>query len=137
MQQAETQVQRLFQKRKAIAKRIPASNLQKLKTEKKWIVDSIKMAAYQVETELLGMLQGHYARVTDEDRTLLHAALQSAARLEATEDELRVMIAAQSSPHRTAAPAALRAQIDAIPTISPGTRLRLRLAVEPSKPLTS
>ena len=107
------------------------------KTAKKLLVDSIKMAAYQVETELLGMLQEHYARATDEGRTLLHAAFQSAARLEVTEGELRVTIAAQSSPHRTAALAALCAQLDAIPTTFPGTRLRLRLAVEPSKPLIS
>jgi len=137
LQQAETQVQQLFQKRKAIAKRISASDLQKLKTEKKLLVASIKMAAYQVETELLGMLQEHYARATDEGRTLLHAAFQSAARLEVTEGELRVTIAAQSSPHRTAALAALCAQLDAIPTTFPGTRLRLRLAVEPSTPLIS
>jgi transposase len=137
LQQAETQVERLLQKRKAIAKRIPASDLQKLKKEKKLIVDSLKMAAYQVETELLGMLQEHYARATDEGRTLLHAAFQSAARLEVTEGELRVMIAAQSSPHRTAALAKLCEQLDEIPTTFPGTRLRLRLAVEPAKPLIS
>jgi transposase len=137
LQQAEAQLQRLLQNRKAIAKRISASDLQKLKTEKKLIVDSIKMAAYQVETELLGMLQEHYARATDEGRTLLHAAFQSAARLEVTEGELRVTIAAQSSPHRTAALAKLCAQLDAIPTTFPGTKLRLRLAVEPSKPLIS
>ncbi len=137
LQQVEARVQRLIQKRKAIPKRIPASDLQTLKTEKKLIVDAIKMAAYQVETELLGMLQEHYARATDEGRTLLHAAFQSAARLEVNQGELRVTIAAQSSPHRTAALAALCAQLDAIPTTFPGTRLRLRLNVEPSEPLTS
>jgi len=137
LQQAKTRVQQLFQKRKAIPKRIPASDLKKLKTERKLIVDAIKMAAYQVETELLGMLQGHYARTRDEGRTLLHAAFQSAARLEVTEDELRVTIAAQSSPHRTAALAALCARLDALATAFPGTKLRLRLAVEPHrKPLT-
>jgi hypothetical protein len=40
------------------------------------------MAAYQVETELLGMLQDHYGRVDEEGRTLLHAAFQSPARVE-------------------------------------------------------
>ena len=49
---------------------------------------------------------------------------KSAARLEATEGELRVTIAAQSSPHRTAALAALCAQLDAIPTTFPGTVLK-------------
>jgi hypothetical protein len=40
------------------------------------------MAAYQGETQLLGMLQEHYARADEEGRTLLHAAFQSPARLE-------------------------------------------------------
>ncbi len=137
LQEAQSEVQRLLNKRKKIPKRIPASDLQTLKTEKKLIVDSIKMAAYQVETQLLGMLQDHYARTADEGRTLLHAAFQSPARLEVTSGELRVTIAAQSSPHRTAALAALCRQLDATPTHFPGTALRLRLAVEPHEPINS
>lgn len=137
LEQAEARVQRLFQKRKTIARRIPASDLETLKTEKKLIVDSIKMAAYQVETKLFSMLQDHYARASDEGRTLLHAAFQSPARLEVTNGELRVTIAAQSSPHRTASLAALCQEIDAISTPFPGTNLRLRLAVEPHQPVTS
>lgn len=137
LQEARSEVQRLLKKRKAIPKRIPASDLETLKSEKKLIVDSIKMAAYQVETQLLGMLQNYYARTADEGRTLLHAAFQSPARLEVTRDELRVTIAAQSSPHRTAALAALCQQLDATPTHFPGTHLRLRLAVENHEPLNS
>ena len=111
-------------------KRIPADDLKMLKTEKKLIADAIKMAAYQVETQLLGMLQDHYARVGEEGRTLLHAAFQSPARLEIAEGQLRVTIAPQSSPHRTAALAALCAQLDAQAVSFPGTHLRLRLAVQ-------
>ena len=40
-------------------------------------------------------------------------------------------IAAQASPHRTAALAALCQQLDARAAIFPGTNLRLRLAVSP------
>jgi len=137
LEQAEARVQRWFQKRKTIPKRIPASDLETLKTEKKRIVDSIKMAAYQVETQLHCMLEGHYARTADEGRTLLHAAFQSPARMEVTENELRVTIATQSSPHRTAVLAALCRQLDATPTQFPGTHLRLRLAVEPHQPINS
>ncbi len=118
-------------------KRIPASDLKTLKTEKKLIADAIKMAAYQVETELLGMLQDHYARADEEGRTLLHAAFQSPARLEVAEGELRVTIAAQSSPHRTAALAALCEQLDALAIPFPGTHLRLRLAVQAAEPIIS
>jgi hypothetical protein len=137
LEQAEARVQRLLERRKAVPNRIPASDLQTLKTEKKLIVDSIKMAAYQVETQLYSMLADHYKRAGDEGRTLLHAAFQSPARLEVTSEELRVTIAAQSSPHRTAALAALCQQLDAMPTTFPGTHLRLRLAVEPHQPLNS
>ena len=47
-----------MQQRKDVPKRIPASDLETLKTEKKLIVDAIKIDSYQVETELLGMLPG-------------------------------------------------------------------------------
>jgi prepilin-type processing-associated H-X9-DG protein len=137
LQKAEARVKRLFQKRKTIPKRIPASDLKTLKTEKKLIIDSIKMTAYQVETELLGMLHDHYARTADEGRTLLHAAFQSPGRVEVTDGELHVTLAAQSSPHRTAALAALCQQLDAILTTFPGTNLRLRLTVESQEPIIS
>jgi transposase len=131
LKQAKARLQRLYKKRKAIPKRIPASDLATLKTEKKLIADSIKMAAYQVETELFSMLQEHYARCDDEGRTLLHSVFQSSARLEVIDGELRVTIAAQSSPHRTQALAALCEQLNTNATCFPGTDLRLLLAVEP------
>ena len=135
LEQAEFRLARLYAQRKATAKRIPANNLETLKKEKKLVIDSIKMTAYQVETELFGMLVDHYARVEDEGRSLLHAIFQSPARLEVYEEELHVTIAAQSSPHRTQAVAALCKQLDALHILFPGTNLRLRLAVETSEPI--
>ncbi len=137
LQQAETRVARLRQQRQQTPKRIPVGDVQTLKAEKKRIVDAIKMAAYQVETELLGKLGQHYTRAHEDGRTLLHAAFQSPARLEVAEGELRVTIASQSSPHRTAALAGLCADLDAVQVAFPGTNLRLRLAVEPHQPLNS
>jgi transposase len=137
IQKSEKQIERLLEQRKKTPKRISAADLMTLKTEKKLIADAIKMAAYQVETELLGMLQDHYARADEEGRTLLHAAFQSPARLEVAEGELQVTIACQSSPHRTAALAALCAQLDALAIPFPGTHLRLRLAIRAEKPIMS
>lgn len=137
LQQAEAKVDRLLKQRQKTPKRTPASDLKTLKTDKKLIADAIKMAAYQVETELLGMLQGHYARANEEGRTLLQAAFQSPARLEVTDNELRVTIATQSSPHRTAALSALCEQLDALAIPFPGTRLRLRLAVQAAESVIS
>jgi transposase len=136
LEQAEARVQRLFEQRKKIPKRIPADDLETLKKEKKLIADAIKMAAYHVETELLGMLQEHYPRAADEGRTLLSAAFQSSARIEVTDDELRVTIASQASPHRTAALAALCRDLNAQAAHFPGTRSRIRLAVSDHEPLT-
>jgi len=137
LQKAEARIERLLTQRKEVPKRIPAADLKMLKTEKKLIADAIKMAAYQVETELLGMLQGHYARSAEEGRTLLHAAFQSPARLEVAEGELRVTIGGQSSPHRTAALAALCEQLNDLAASFPGTQLRLRLAVQAPEPVIS
>ncbi|NMC20946.1 MAG: hypothetical protein GYA33_11055 [Thermogutta sp.] len=137
LEAAEAKVERLFRQRKKVPQRIPAVDRQALKTEKKLIADTIKMAAYQVETQLRGMLQEHYVRADEEGRTLLRAAFQSPARLEITDNELRVTIAAQSSPHRTAALAALCVQLDALPLPFPGSPLRLRLSVQAPEPLIS
>jgi transposase len=130
LQKTQAKIERLLQQRKKIPRRVPASDRKMLKTEKKLIADTIKMAAYQVETQLLGMLQPHYARADEEGRTLLQAAFQSPARLEVADGELRVTIAAQSSPHRTAALSELCQQLDALVVSFPGTHLRLRLAVQ-------
>jgi transposase len=137
LEAAEARVEQLMQQRRSTPKRIPPDDMQALKSEKKLIVDAIKMAAYQVETELFGMLGEHYKRTDDEGRTLLHAIFQSPARLEVTDSELRVTIATQSSPHRTAALAGLCAQLDALGVPFPGTRLRLRLTAEPENPIIS
>jgi transposase len=137
LQKAQTRIERLLKQRQKTPKRIAAVDLKTLKTEKKLIADAIKMAAYQVETQLLGMVQDHYARAPEEGRTLLHAAFQSPARLEVTANELLLTIAVQSSPHRTAALATLCAQLDALAIPFPGTHLRLRLAVQVPEPVIS
>jgi hypothetical protein len=56
--------------------------------------------------------------------------------MEATETELRITLAAQSSPHRSEALAKLCRELDAEKVYYPGSRLRVRLAVEGQEPLT-
>jgi transposase len=133
---ANDRVQRLVQRLQQLPKRIPATAVKALRTEKKLVVDAIKMIAYQIETELFGMLGEHYARAADEGRTLLQAAFQACGRLEVREKELCVLLAAQSSAHRTAALRAVCAKLNELGTCFPGTTLRLRLDVEPQEPLT-
>ena len=76
------------------------------------------------------------ARTEDEGRTFLQAAFQSCGSLNAEANEMRVTLAAQSSPHRSRALAALCDKLNALDTCFPGTNLRLRLAVEGHEPLT-
>lgn len=135
LQAAEGSVSRLEQKLERMPKRIPASDVKVLKKEKRYVVDAIKMTAYQIETELLEMLREHYARTEDEGRTFLQSAFQSCGRLEVGANELRVTLAAQSSPHRSRALAALCEKLNALATCFPGTNLRLHFAVEPHEPL--
>jgi transposase len=132
---AEAKVSRLEQKLQKLPKRVPASDLKTLKKEKKYVIDAIKLTAYQIETELLGILREHYPRTEDEGRTFLQAAFQSCGRLEVGASELRVTLAEQSSPHRSRALAALCQKLNALDTCFPGTNLRLRLAVEHHEPL--
>jgi Transposase DDE domain len=136
LEQAELREQELTRQLRQLPRRVPAQGVKALKAEKKLIVDAIKIIAYQCETALLDRLRPHYARADDEGRTLLHAAFQSSARMEVTEAELRITLAAQSSPHRSEALAKLCRELDAEGVCYPGSGLRVRLAVEGQEPLT-
>src|SRR5262249_42731016 len=87
------------------------------------------MVAYSAETELVRRITPHYHRADDEARTLIHSALANAGDITVTDTELRVTFAPLSAPHRTAALAALCAELDALAPRFPGTRLRVRYAV--------
>ena len=129
LEQAEQREQELAQQRE-LPKRVAAKGVKTLKTEKKLLVDAIKIIAYQCETELLERLRPHYARADDEGRTLLHAAFQSSASMKVTETELQITLCAQSSPHRSEALAKLCRDLDAAGVCYPGSSLRVRFAVE-------
>jgi transposase len=137
LEQAESREQVLAAQLRQLPKRVAATGLKTLRKDKKLLVDAIKIIAYQCETALLERLRPHYARADDEGRTLLQAAFQASARMAVTETELQITVAAQSSPHRSEALAQLCRELDAEVSYYPGTRLRLRLAVEGQKPLTA
>jgi hypothetical protein len=130
LEQAESREQALSEQFRQLPQRVSAQGLKTLTKEKKLIVDAIKIIAYQCETALLDRLRPHYARADDEGRTLLHAAFQASAKMEVTEAELKITIAAQSSPHRSEALARLCRALDAEGGYYPGSSLRVRLAVE-------
>jgi len=127
-------VLQLEKRRAAVPRRVPVQAVTeepvvKLAPERKHLTNLIKMVAYQAESDLLRLVAAHYRRADDEGRTLIQSALASAADLEVTQTELRVTLAAQSSPHRTRAIAALCEELNLTKTLFPGSRLRLRYAI--------
>ncbi len=102
----------------------------RLRLARKRLSDALKMLAYQVETDLAGLVAPYYARSEDERRPLITAALQSTATVEPVGNELRVTLRRQSSPHRSQAITELCRLLNDTNTRFPGSHLRLRFAVE-------
>jgi transposase len=125
----------LEQRRAKMPTRVPVGQVVegavlKLATERKLLTNLFKMLAYQAESDLFRLVVPHYKRAEDEGRTLIQSALNGPATIEVTDKELRLTLAPLSSPHRTCAIAALCAEMDQRAAMFPGTRLRLRYAVE-------
>jgi transposase len=127
-------VLQLEKRRAAVPRRVPVQSVVdepvvKLAPERKHLTNLIKMVAYQAESDLLRLVAPYYRRADDEGRTLIQSALASAADLQVTKTELRVTLAAQSSPHRTRAVAALCDRLNQTKSTFPGSRLPLHYAV--------
>jgi hypothetical protein len=127
-------VLQLEKRRAALPRRLPVQAVLKepvvkLAPERKHLTNLIKMVAYQAESDLLRLVAPHYRRAGQEGRTLIQTALASAADLEVSPTELRITLAAQSSPHRTRAIAALCEELNRTKSIFPGSRRRLHDAI--------
>ncbi len=108
---------------------VVSGEIVKLAPERQHLVSLLKMVAYQAESDLVRLVAPHYSRVEDEGRTLVQNALAARADIEVDGAELRVRLTPLSSPHRTAAIAALCEELNSAPVVFPGTRLRLRFSV--------
>ena len=138
LRKARTHLTRLLKRRRDIPKRVEVRELSeqavvKLATERKHLTDIIKMVAYQAESELIGLLRPHYARIDQEGRTLLHELFATAGDIRVFESELEITLAPLSSPHRTLAAQALCDTLNKTATVFPGSRLRMRFAVQPPR----
>jgi len=134
LREAREKVQEILERRQTIPKRVTVTEAlddkpTRLCTESKRLSDTFKMVAYQAETALVDLLRPHYRRTEDEGRKLIATALKSAVELSVREGELRVTLAALSSPHRTRAINSLCEELNKLNAHYPGTNLRLRYAV--------
>jgi hypothetical protein len=125
-------------RRAAIPHRLPVGRVVsgpvvKLATERMHLTSLLKMVAYQVECDLFRLVSPNYKRAEDEGRTLIQSALASAADIEVSETELRILVAPLSSPHRTRVLATLCGELNATATTFPGTNLILRYDVAEAK----
>ena len=102
----------------------------RLASERKRIMDAIRMAAYNAESALARLLAPHYARADDEARSLLHEMFATSGDMEVRGDELHVTLDSLSAPRRTRAMAALCEELTATKTLYPGTELTLVYAVK-------
>jgi hypothetical protein len=131
---AQAEVDRLARSAAAIPAKVPLGEARpemvRLANERKRIMDAIRMATYNAESALAGLLAPHYARADDEARTLLREMLRAPADLEVKGDELHVTVHPLSAPRRTRAMAALCDELTTTTTRYPGTELTLVYAVK-------
>lgn len=133
VEQAQANVDALKRRRGETPARVPIGAIRdevvKLRVRRKRVADTLKMLAYQVESDLARALDPHYKRSLQDGRKLLTAAFQSSGDLLVKEGELLVTIAAQSSAHRSNSIAAMCALLNETETCFPGTKLKLRYSV--------
>ncbi|PYU45912.1 MAG: hypothetical protein DMG53_13320 [Acidobacteria bacterium] len=133
--QSKARLEKLQAQHHALPRRVPLAEAQKgqavvkLSTERKHLTNVLKMVAYHMESDLLELIRPHYKRVEEEGRTFIQAALQDAADLEPTEDQLRITLAPLSSPHRSRVLEALCTALNETHTKFPGTELEIHYSV--------
>jgi len=135
MQKTTARIQKLKTRRDSLPTHLPLAEAKKgqevvkLSTERKHLTNTLKMVAFQIESDLVEMIRPHYKRVEDEGRTLVQSIMEDAADIEPVEGELRITLAPLSSPHRSRAVESLCEALNQTNTMFPGTQLRMRYAV--------
>ncbi len=133
------QITELENQRATLPVRVPVqevveADVIKLSVERKHLTDILKMVAYQAEGDLLRLLSPHYRRTEQEGRTLIQSAFAAGGDMEVTDTVLLLSIDPLSSPHKTAAIAAVCEELNATATHFPGTELRMRFAIKKAPP---
>ena len=103
----------------------------KLTYERKLLTDTIKMCAYNVETQLTEMLDGVFRRNDMEGRAVVREIFQAPGDLTLSPGQVHIHLDQLSAPRYTEAMISLCDHINAMDMTVPETNLRLRFHVKP------
>ncbi len=109
---------------------LKGEKLQQVHVETRRLITCFRIAAFRAESALRELLRPHYRRWRQDGRTIIQSMLQSTGDLEVHPGELRVILAPQSSPHRTRALTLLCAELNELKTNFPGSDLRLNFSAQ-------
>ena len=135
LRETTQKVARLRAEQRRIPSRVSASEaaagkpVVRLKTEAKRLTDTIKMVAYQAETNLVRLIQCHYRRHEDDGRKLIASAMKLTGDIQVRPGELHLTLQPMATPNRTRAIARLCEELNATKTLYPGTRLVMHYAI--------
>ena len=125
-------------RREALARSLPVKvplatvrpDAVRLGSERKRIMDAVRMATYNAESALARLVAPHYARADDEARSLLREAFRTSADIEVVGTTMHVRLDPLSAPRRTKAVASLCEDLTATQTVYPGTDLTLVYSIK-------
>jgi len=136
VEQAQETYERLCKQRRDTPRKIRLGDVSdgdpvKLTYERKLITDTIKMCAYDVETQLTEMLAGVFCRNDFEGRAVIREIFQTPGDLTLSHGQLHIHLDQLSAPRYTEAMMSLCDQINALDMTLPETNFRLRFHVKP------
>lgn len=136
VEQAQQAYERLCKQRRDCPRKIRLGDVSdgdpvKLTYERKLITDTIKMCAYDVETQLTEMLDGIFCRNDFEGRAVIREIFQTPGDLTLSHGRLHIHFDQLSAPRYTEAMMSLCDQINAMDVTLPETNFRLRFHVKP------
>jgi len=136
VEQTRQRYERLCKQRRDTPRKIRLGDVSdgdpvKLTYERKLLADTIKMCAYDVETQLTEMLDGVFRRNDWEGRAVVREILRSSGDLTLSPGKLHIHLHQLSAPRYTEAMMSLCDQINALDMTLPETSFRLRFHVKP------
>jgi hypothetical protein len=130
------ELDRLRDERKAVPKKIPLREAGdrdpvRLSYERKLFTDTVKLSAYEIETQLYAMLGVHFRNSPSEGRSIIRALLNTPGDLRVRDDMIEVHLEQLSAPRYTLALHALCQQLNARRPRLPETSYELRFQINP------